>query len=101
MYKYYKTHRKSSHICERENRSLLRKGRQRGQKSVLTELDWASPPSIFRNGCRPVPDQTPHILCLLVAEHVAIAAIYDHTQERRAGRIPAVFRFHDLEGFLA
>jgi hypothetical protein len=43
MYKYYKTHRKSSHICERENRSLLRKGRQRGQKSVLTELDWASP----------------------------------------------------------
>jgi hypothetical protein len=36
-----------------------------------------------------------------VAEHVAIAAIYDHTKEHRAGRIPAVFRFHDLEGFLA
>ena len=43
MYKYHKTYHKSSHICECENRSLLLKGRQRGQKSVLTELDWASP----------------------------------------------------------
>jgi hypothetical protein len=43
MYKYHKTYHKSNHFCERENRSLLRKGHQRGQKSVLTELDWASP----------------------------------------------------------
>jgi len=28
---------------ECENRSLLRKRRRRGQKSVLTELDWANP----------------------------------------------------------
>src|SRR6266849_6919590 len=43
MYKYHKTYHKSSHICECENRSLLPKGRRRGQKSVLTELDWPSP----------------------------------------------------------
>jgi hypothetical protein len=43
MYKYHKTYHKSSHICECENSSLLLEGRQRGQKSVLTELDWASP----------------------------------------------------------
>ena len=43
MYKYNKTYNKSSHISECENRSLLLKGRQRGQKSVLTELDWAIP----------------------------------------------------------
>ena len=43
MYIYHKTYHKSSHICECENRSLLLKGCQRGQKSVLTELDWANP----------------------------------------------------------
>src|SRR6202007_96732 len=43
MYIYHKTYQKSSHICECENRSLLLKGCQRGQKSVLTELDWANP----------------------------------------------------------
>src|SRR4029077_2821828 len=43
MYIYHKTYHKSSYICECENRSLLRKGCQRGQKSVLTELDWANP----------------------------------------------------------
>src|SRR5437867_4359073 len=43
MYKYHKTCHKSSHIWECENRSLLLKGRRRGQKNVLTELDWASP----------------------------------------------------------
>src|SRR5437879_11212552 len=43
MYKYHKTYHKSSHICECENRSLLLKGRRRGQKNVPTELDWASP----------------------------------------------------------
>ena len=43
MYIYHKTYHKSSHICECENRSLLLKGCQTGQKSVLTELDWANP----------------------------------------------------------
>src|SRR5260370_36633372 len=43
MYNYHKTHHKSSYICECENRSLLRKGSPEGQKSVLTELDWARP----------------------------------------------------------
>src|SRR5437879_6491699 len=43
MYKYHKTCHKSSHVCECENRSLLLKGCRRGQKSVLTELDWANP----------------------------------------------------------
>jgi len=43
MYNYHKTHHKSSYIWECENRSLLRKGSPEGQKSVLTELDWASP----------------------------------------------------------
>src|ERR1700739_850722 len=43
MYIYHKTYHKSSHICECENRSLLLKGCHRGQKSVLTELDWANP----------------------------------------------------------
>jgi hypothetical protein len=43
MYKYHKTYRKSSRICECENRSLLLKGRQRGQKSVLTALGWVNP----------------------------------------------------------
>jgi len=43
MYKYHKTYHKSSHICECENRSLLLEGSPEGQKSVLTELDWASP----------------------------------------------------------
>jgi hypothetical protein len=43
MYNYHKTHHKSSYICECENRSLLRKQSPEGQKSLLTELDWASP----------------------------------------------------------
>src|SRR5882724_4737487 len=43
MYNYHKTHHKSSYICECENRSLLRKRSPEGQKSVLTELDRASP----------------------------------------------------------
>jgi hypothetical protein len=43
MYNYHKTHHKSSYICECENRSLLRKGSPEGQKSVLTELDRATP----------------------------------------------------------
>src|ERR1700747_2999834 len=43
MYIYHKTYQKTSHICECENRSLLLKGCHRGQKSVLTELDWANP----------------------------------------------------------
>src|SRR5260370_41057244 len=47
MYKYHKTYHKSSHICECENRSLLLKGRRRGQKSVLTELDWAERVSVL------------------------------------------------------
>jgi hypothetical protein len=42
MYIYHKTQRTSNSVCECENRSLLRKGRQEGQKSHLTQLDWAS-----------------------------------------------------------
>jgi hypothetical protein len=45
--------------------------------------------------------EAPYVLRLFVAEDVALAALYEYTKKRRAGRIPAVFRLHNLEGFLA
>src|SRR6266403_2031171 len=55
----------------------------------------------FVAGLSAVSTKAPSILCLFVTENVAVAAIHNDTKECRAGRIPAVFRLHDLEGFLS
>src|ERR1700682_2802219 len=61
MYNYHKTHHKSSYICKCENRSLLRKGSPEGQKSVLTELDWASPRQSSEMADRSCPCPEPNL----------------------------------------
>src|SRR6266849_1322501 len=73
MYNYHKTHHKSSYICECENRSLLRKGSPEGQKSVLTEPDWASP----RQSSETAGEQANH------TQSTEIASRPEHSNGRR------------------